>query len=218
MKPGKLQRKVFAVSILFHSVLLLPLAARRDHEPEPVTTHITFTALTAETGKTDSKPESAKKNETRECRPETAPAKKKKKYSPDRRVGIPEKSAPPSSDDSPPVTRQESAAATASSGPPQATPAPQSGRYLSIVRSRIQEKKHYPPFARDMRQEGGAVVRITIGPEGEVRTSSLVRSSGYTLLDKAAIEAVRRAQPFPPPAEYGLGPLSIDVPIHYRIL
>jgi protein TonB len=69
-----------------------------------------------------------------------------------------------------------------------------------------------------MRQEGGAVVRITIGPEGEVRTSSLVRSSGYTLLDKAAIEAVRRAQPFPPPAEYGLEPLSIDVPIHYRIL
>jgi protein TonB len=45
--------------------------------------------------------------------------------------------------------------------------------------------------------EGTAVVRFKLKPEGGVEAVELVDSSGSAILDKASLETVRAAAPFP---------------------
>ncbi|KUK13994.1 MAG: periplasmic protein TonB [bacterium] len=54
------------------------------------------------------------------------------------------------------------------------------------------EKPSYPFIARKMRYEGVVVLDIEVLPDGRVGEVKVVESSGYNILDKAAIEAVRK--------------------------
>ncbi|MFW5769195.1 MAG: energy transducer TonB [Spirochaetota bacterium] len=61
------------------------------------------------------------------------------------------------------------------------------------------ELPDYPELARRWGWEGIVVVRIQIGPEGNVREAELLRSSGYDLLDRAALKTVAESWTFNPP-------------------
>lgn len=75
--------------------------------------------------------------------------------------------------------------------------------YEMLLASRIERQRYYPQRARQLRQEGQPIVRMVIDPQGQAKQIAIESSSGVALLDEAALEIVRRAQPFPPPpAEY----------------
>jgi TonB family protein len=78
---------------------------------------------------------------------------------------------------------------------------------VAEIRRRIQEALVYPPLARKREVEGTSEVAFEISPAGEARALELERSSGSTLLDRAAERAVRDAAPLPPV----LGRLRIPV-------
>ena len=61
----------------------------------------------------------------------------------------------------------------------------------------------YPPRARQAGQEGRVEVELDLGPDGRVRSVRIVVSSGYPLLDRSALEALR-AWRFAPPGGSGL--------------
>ncbi|MBI5967504.1 MAG: energy transducer TonB [Deltaproteobacteria bacterium] len=67
---------------------------------------------------------------------------------------------------------------------------------LEIIR-KIESAKRYPKIARKMGIEGTAVVRFKLQPKGQIETVEIVESSGSEILDKASIETVRDAAPFP---------------------
>ncbi|MBW1923113.1 MAG: energy transducer TonB [Deltaproteobacteria bacterium] len=110
--------------------------------------------------------------------------------------------------------------------PPAAVPAPPSSErapkdaaaYLEEVRRKIQGMRQYPRAAVRRRIEGRAVVRFVIGLDGNVRDLSIQESSGSGMLDRAALEAVRRASPFrkPPPGLFTKPP-SIVLPVAFRL-
>ncbi|MEB2551626.1 energy transducer TonB [Burkholderia gladioli] len=56
----------------------------------------------------------------------------------------------------------------------------------------------YPPKAKRLEQEGTVLVRLTIGADGAVKTARVARSSGYPLLDAAALTSIEagRCQPY----------------------
>lgn len=68
---------------------------------------------------------------------------------------------------------------------------------LSLIIRKIEAAKRYPRMARKMGIEGSAVVRFKLRPEGQVEAAELVDSSGSEILDKASLETVRAAAPFP---------------------
>ncbi|SHF17925.1 outer membrane transport energization protein TonB [Desulfacinum infernum DSM 9756] len=70
-------------------------------------------------------------------------------------------------------------------------------RFLAEVRRRIARHKHYPAAARRRQLEGRVTVRFAIRPDGSADGLKVVESSGVSVLDRAALEAVRRAAPFP---------------------
>jgi TonB family protein len=83
--------------------------------------------------------------------------------------------------------------------------------WLGLIRARIEKLKRYPVLARRRGIEGKVVVAFTITKQGEVKEAVITRSSGFALLDKAALNSVRKAAPFP------YLPDRIVVPIVYKL-
>lgn len=87
--------------------------------------------------------------------------------------------------------------------------------YRGKLFSHISKKKMNPrsKFA------GTAVVRFTVGPEGELISREIATSSGSKLLDDAAIASIERAAPFPamPSEAKGDGPLVVNVPFKFSV-
>jgi len=75
----------------------------------------------------------------------------------------------------------------------------------------------YPPRARRMGMEGEVLIRTRVLPNGRCDELELVQSSGYALLDRAAMEAVRKWR-FRP-ARRGDEQVSsrIEIPVRFRL-
>lgn len=69
--------------------------------------------------------------------------------------------------------------------------------YSGKVRAKLNRAKRYPPSARREKAQGIVTVRFIVSSNGSASGVSIVRGSGSSLLDNAAIEAVHRAAPFP---------------------
>jgi protein TonB len=70
-------------------------------------------------------------------------------------------------------------------------------RRIAVIRDRIQRALVYPREARRRGRQGTSEVQFDLSEDGRVRTLALAESSGEELLDRASLETVRRAQPFP---------------------
>ncbi len=70
--------------------------------------------------------------------------------------------------------------------------------YLERVRRWISQYQHYPEEASRRKQEGTAVLDITLARDGTVLRVAVERSSGFPLIDEAAVKAVYDASPVPP--------------------
>lgn len=75
----------------------------------------------------------------------------------------------------------------------------------------------YPPLARSRRQEGLVLLRVSVTAEGRASRVELETSSGFSILDEAALEAVREWQ-FEPAR---MGPRAIgseiQVPVRFQL-
>jgi len=91
--------------------------------------------------------------------------------------------------------------------------------YLSIVRAKIEEHKKYPESARRKEIEGKTTVSFTIDSNGYVSDLKVVKSSKYKDLDKAAIDAIKSASPFPkPPKKLFKGPISLEITLVFKLI
>jgi len=68
--------------------------------------------------------------------------------------------------------------------------------YNSLVFGHLQRFKRYPSAARGA--AGTAIVEFELDREGRVISTVVTKSSGNSVLDRAALEILRRASPFPP--------------------
>jgi len=86
--------------------------------------------------------------------------------------------------------------------------------YRGQVMRRLQRAKRYPASARGV--SGTVVVRFTVSRSGGVGGIAVVRSSGHSVLDRAAIAMVRRASPMPRfPDGMGRSSIRFAVPVRY---
>jgi protein TonB len=91
------------------------------------------------------------------------------------------------------------------------------GPLSSHASYRSNPKPDYPAEARQERQEGVVIVSVEVGADGRPSDVSLARSSGYPLLDQAAVQAVRRWT-FDPARAAGLAVSSrVSVPVRFSL-
>lgn len=90
-------------------------------------------------------------------------------------------------------------------------------RYLkenfSYIRDAIQKRMNYPKIAQQMGWEGKVVVSFIVCADGYAKDVRIKEGSGVEMLDRNAIETVKKASPFPmPPAE-----AQLLIPIKYSL-
>lgn len=91
-------------------------------------------------------------------------------------------------------------------------------RFLSAVRRKIESCKRYPISARKAEIEGRVSVRIVILKDGRLEKAEVVESSGYRILDRAALRSVREAEPFPPiPDAVKLDRIDIGIRLVFKL-
>lgn len=143
----------------------------------------------------------AKPPEKREAAPRGAapaapPAREGPAPAPPRKEEIVSAALAPQAAPSPSPGRPRSASLPAPPAEAALSPGALRERLAQIV-ARIEKAKRYPERARLMGVEGTAVVAFRILPDGRVSGLAIRQASGHSSLDAAALEAVRRAQPFP---------------------
>lgn len=81
----------------------------------------------------------------------------------------------------------------------------------------LERHKRYPSIARMNRWEGRVVVHVTVRRDGQLVNPEVEESSGYSVLDQAAVDMVQHASPLP--LKYALepSPISVSIPLTYRL-
>ncbi len=91
-------------------------------------------------------------------------------------------------------------------------------RYAGLLKGWLQRHMRYPREAWLAGIQGTTVLRFSIDRDGKVIASSLEQSSGHNVLDREAVQMVRRADPFPAiPYEIVGNELELRVPIVFFI-
>uniref|UniRef100_UPI0035C99C6E energy transducer TonB n=1 Tax=uncultured Sphingomonas sp. TaxID=158754 RepID=UPI0035C99C6E len=84
------------------------------------------------------------------------------------------------------------------------------------VRARIELTKRYPGLATRQHQQDNVDVVLTIDRGGRLLDARVRTSAGFAMLNDAALDAVRRAAPFPkPPKEVEGDPVKIAVIVRF---
>ncbi|MEW6586745.1 MAG: energy transducer TonB [Nitrospirota bacterium] len=86
-------------------------------------------------------------------------------------------------------------------------------KHYAYIRALIQKNLVYPAPARKMGWEGRVTVSFLILPDGRVGNVKVSRSSGRDILDRGAVETVKKTSPFPPPPAMA----EIIIPVIYAL-
>jgi len=86
--------------------------------------------------------------------------------------------------------------------------------HFAYIRNLIMKQLVYPHQARRKNWSGKVTLSFIVNENGNVSAIHVVESSGYSLLDRSAMETVRSVAPFPKP------PVSAEIvmPIHFKLL
>lgn len=91
-------------------------------------------------------------------------------------------------------------------------------RYVKALLRQANGHADYPQRALQRRMEGSVVVALTLDDAGQLLAVETAQSSGFPLLDQAALTAARRAAPYPqPPSELTADDLEFDVPFRFAL-
>lgn len=89
---------------------------------------------------------------------------------------------------------------------------------IELLHARISEAKEYPYIARRQGREGVATVGFVLHPDGSIENTHLVASSRASSLDRAALSAVHRIEPFKPAITYLDRPEAFKVDVVFDLL
>jgi protein TonB len=79
------------------------------------------------------------------------------------------------------------------------------------LRTVVDSHKRYPPLARRRGLSGTTIVAFRLAADGALARLSVEQSSGSSLLDEAALAAIREAAPF------AIGDCSFTLPLQFRL-
>lgn len=90
-------------------------------------------------------------------------------------------------------------------------------KYLSELLRWTYKNIRYPDRAVDRKMEGSVRLRVTIDQSGQVLAATTLESSPHELLNREALKAVERANPFPAMPDSMAGEFSFSLPISFRL-
>lgn len=93
-----------------------------------------------------------------------------------------------------------------------------SGQVLASLAEAFAAHFHYPPLARRKGWEGAVTLALRVEIDGRLTGIHVIGSSGYRVLDNAAVASLLRARALPLPGGTLGASLDMVLPVHYRLL
>ena len=91
--------------------------------------------------------------------------------------------------------------------------------YFSSLIAWLNQYKNYPAALKKKKQEGVVTLKFTINKKGQLLSASVHKSSGYPLLDKAALDILDKASPMPAiPNSIPRDQLTLIIPLEYSLI
>ncbi|KLN59861.1 hypothetical protein WH96_15905 [Kiloniella spongiae] len=92
------------------------------------------------------------------------------------------------------------------------------GDYWKAVQIHLARNKRYPRKAKRRQMQGVTFIELTLLSSGKVESYKILESSGFPLLDKAAIKMINKSAPFPPfPASITVLQMTRRIPVVFNI-
>ncbi|MGH1359092.1 MAG: energy transducer TonB [Burkholderiaceae bacterium] len=90
--------------------------------------------------------------------------------------------------------------------------------YQALIVARLLKYRQYPDKARQRGMSGTVTVQFELTASGQMVSRRIAASSGYPVLDQAAMTMLERASPMPPvPDGYGPAPYRFTIPLEYEL-
>jgi|GEM_PF-1569302 len=87
--------------------------------------------------------------------------------------------------------------------------------FMDGLREKILENQIYPAAARKKGLQGVVFLRLELDSEGNIIALQVMQSSGYKILDRAAISLLKKVVPY----EHGIGrSIAVEIPIRYSLV
>ncbi|WP_170113159.1 energy transducer TonB [Ahniella affigens] len=91
-------------------------------------------------------------------------------------------------------------------------------KYLRELMAWLAKHRVYPTEARKEKAEGIVQVRFSLDREGHLLAASVQRSAGFSVLDQAALDVLRRAAPMPAfPKGLDRQKMTVSLPIDFSL-
>lgn len=92
------------------------------------------------------------------------------------------------------------------------------GEYGNLLGRAIAKHKQYPRIAQTRGWQGDVLLDLKLDGNGKVLSATIRQGSSYEVLDKQALEMVRKASPFPaPPEALRNRTFNITVPVSFKL-
>ena len=86
-----------------------------------------------------------------------------------------------------------------------------------MISREVAKNKQYPKVAQMRGWQGEAIIQILVDANGKVLESRIHTSSGFDILDKQAIKMVNEANLPLPPEALRNKPISVLIPISFKL-
>ena len=91
-------------------------------------------------------------------------------------------------------------------------------KYSKLVQKRIVDNLVYPAPAQEAGFQGPVKLSLKLSPQGDLLVAKLKETSGYQVLDDAALKCAQETSPYPPfPPEIKEKEIWMDIPIIYQL-
>ncbi|GKS56753.1 hypothetical protein YTPLAS18_02800 [Nitrospira sp.] len=88
---------------------------------------------------------------------------------------------------------------------------------MDTLRDKVEEVKAYPALAKINHWQGRVVIQVEVLGNGRLRNATIEQSSGYQILDEAALETVRAASPLKLTHALKGAFVVMSVPLSYQL-
>ncbi|MEA1955496.1 MAG: TonB family protein, partial [Campylobacterota bacterium] len=88
--------------------------------------------------------------------------------------------------------------------------------YISNLYELLNQKKFYPKMAKRRKLSGVVSVSFTINKNGKIKDVFIGKTSGHSILDKAALKVLKSINTYKPiPDAVSMSSLNLNIPIKY---
>ena len=94
---------------------------------------------------------------------------------------------------------------------------PDTENVISAINKQLHQYFHYPKLAQKRHWQGKVILKFTISHQGKVENIDVIESSGYDILDQAAVTALNKVSYIAANFNWPRYGMSINLPVIYKL-